>query len=123
MKQESLEALGAIPVNSVREKAGDVLVAMARVVADNPGQTAVAIAGTVVITRAAANLVRPRTPFQALCLLIVLELGIPQLVRQAGERGWMQWYGRDSDGNKIPVFVKEHDAGTVDARGIPAEKI
>lgn len=91
-------------VQEWREDLAAGFVQAAAVVADNPGQTAMLLAGTVVVTRAAVNLVRPRTPFQALCLMLVLNVGITKAAVIAAERGVMTWYTRDENGDRIPIF-------------------
>ncbi|HUY44223.1 MAG TPA: hypothetical protein VMV92_00640 [Streptosporangiaceae bacterium] len=76
---------------------------MAQVMVDNPGQFALLAAGTIVATRAAANLVRPRTAVQALALGIVLQMGLPVLAMEAVKRGWVRIRVRDADGCLVPL--------------------
>lgn len=88
-------------VDQLRTEAPVLAAEFTQLAVDNPGQFAVLIAGTVVITRAAFNLVRPRTPLQAVALMIVLEVGVPRLAAAALEHGWIRLRVRDDHGRLI----------------------
>lgn len=99
------------PVERFRLAVPDAVAEVARVVVDNPGQFALVIAGTVVLTRAAANIVRPRTPLQAVALMVVLQAGLPVLAKTAMDRGWLRFRVRDADGKLVPLVPgKAEDA-------------
>lgn len=76
---------------------------LAQVVVDNPGQLAIVAAVTLVAGRAAMNLVRPRTPIEALALLVTLELGMGKGVQLAIDRGWLNFRIRDEAGQLVPL--------------------
>lgn len=78
-----------------------------QVVVDNPGQFALLLAGSVVIGRAAANIVRPRTALEALALMVVLQVGIPVLAAKAIGQGWIRLRVRDADGCLVPLAVRD----------------
>jgi hypothetical protein len=90
---------------SLRQELPGAVAAITRVVADNPGQFALIAAGTMVATRAAFNLVKPRTALEALALAVVLQVGLPVLATRAIERGWLKFRTRDADGCLVPLAV------------------
>lgn len=71
---------------------------MTQFVVDNPAQSVVLVSGAIVLTRALANIVRPRNPLEALALLFVSEAlcigGAAAVVRS----GLMPLRARDADG-------------------------
>lgn len=73
------------------------------VIADNPVQFGVLIAADIVACQLAVNLVRPRTPLQALALMVVLVAGLPAAAEQAIVRGWIPLRVRDKNGNLVPL--------------------
>jgi hypothetical protein len=98
-------------IERIRQDLPETVGKIAQVVVDNPGQMALIAAATVVLTRAAANIVRPRTPLEGLALLVVLNIAMPKLAMMAAERGWLAFKTRDQDGKLIPlVFGKCEDA-------------
>jgi hypothetical protein len=90
-----------------------------QVVVDNPGQFAMVAAGTIVLTRAAVNLVRPRGPLEALALMVFLQLAIPRAAMAAVDRGWITFRVRTPDGRLVPLVPAHEevaDDGVVPAR-------
>lgn len=77
---------------------------LTQLVVDNPAQFALLMAGGIVLGRAAANIVRPRTVLEALALMAVLQAGVPLLASQALERGWIRLRVRDEDGQLVPFI-------------------
>lgn len=70
---------------------------------DNPAQVGLVVAGSIVATRAALNIVRPRTPLEALALFVVLQVGVPVLATKAIEHGWLSLRVRDEAGRLVPL--------------------
>jgi hypothetical protein len=92
---------------SVTEALPEAVQRVTQVLVDNPGQFALIAAGTLVAARAAMNIVRPRTPLQALALFVVLEVGLPKAVMLAAEKGWLTFRVRDEDGQLVPLVIGE----------------
>jgi hypothetical protein len=92
-------------IEQLREQLPGTVAKVTQVVVDNPGQFALITAGTVVLYRAALNLVRPRTPLEAAALLVVLQIGLPKLAMAAVDRGWLTFRIRDADGRLIPLIT------------------
>jgi len=132
MKPESLKALGAAELSRAHRvalglddgapEAGGLLEEyrralplavgkMTELVVDNPGQFVILAAGTVVLTKTALNIVRPRTAVQALALAVVLQAGIPVLGMQAVRRGWLRFRVRDDHGCLVPLERPDDDPG------------
>jgi hypothetical protein len=80
-----------------------------QLVVDNPAQFALIGAGTIVLTRAAFRLVKPRNAVEALAVMVVLQLGLPKLALTAMEKEWLRFRIRDADGQLVPF----------DPRGVP----
>jgi hypothetical protein len=99
--------LHASPLERFRLALPEAAGKAAQIVADNPGQFALLMAGTVVLTRVAARIVRPRTPLESVALMIVLQVGLPQLAMTAMARGWLKFRLRDDDGNLISFIPGE----------------
>jgi hypothetical protein len=71
---------------------------------DNPGQVALLLAGTVVLSAAATNIVKPKNVLEALALYVVLMGATPFITRQAVEHGWLGALKvRDADGNLVTL--------------------
>lgn len=110
MRSESLKALGAadlIPLEQFRRRLPDAVGKMAEVVVDNPGQIALIAAGSMVAAKMALNLMKPRTPGEAIALFIVLQVVLPRLAWACVEKGWITFRVRDDDGNLIPLVIGE----------------
>ena len=126
MKPESLAALGAVPLTDEQvagilgkplnerdtfieriEEARAVLpkavARMTQLVVDNPAQFAFAAAGSMVFAKILVNLVKPRTPLEALAVLVVAECATPFLLKGAIDRGYLKFRVRDADGNLVPL--------------------
>ena len=109
--EEYLQLMGTLPrprprfVEGLAEQLPAAMQAATQVVLDNPGQFALITAGAIVLTRAAANIVRPRTAVEAFALLIVLQVGLPKLIMAAAERGWIRFYVRDEEGRRVPMIM------------------
>jgi hypothetical protein len=69
-----------------------------QVVVDNPGQVAVIFAGTVVMTRVVANLMRPRGPLEFLALAITCQAAGTFLAAKAVDAGLLRFRVRGPDG-------------------------
>jgi hypothetical protein len=76
-------------------------------VADNPGQVALIVAGTIVLATAARNVARPKTVVEVLALQAVLTAAAPLAVHAAIERGWLKFRVRDHHGCLVPAFDPE----------------
>jgi hypothetical protein len=74
-----------------------------QVVIDNPGQMALIACGTIVATRAAINIVRPRTALEALALMVFLQIAIPRAAIAAIDKGWLTIRIRDDGGRLVPL--------------------
>lgn len=74
-------------------------------VLDNPGQSLVMVSGSIILTRALANLVRPRNPIEALALLVVIEtlaiFGATEIIKH----GPIPFYVRDENGKRIKLVA------------------
>lgn len=108
MRTESLKALGAVdigPLEQLRQRVPDVVGAMTQIVVDNPGQIALITAGSMVAAKMALNLMKPRTPAEAIALFVVLQVALPRLAWAAVEKGWLTFRIRDEDGNLIPLPI------------------
>jgi hypothetical protein len=101
---------GISRIEQLRQGLPEAVGRMAQVVADNPGQFALILAGTVVASQVAFNLMKPRSVGQALALMIVLNVGLPKLAAAAIERGWITFRVRDADGNLVPLVIGKADA-------------
>ena len=90
--------------------------AATEIVVDNPAMFAGVVAGTIVLTRAAVRIVRPRSLLEVLALVVVLELTIPQLARVAIERGLLPPVKvRDADGRLVRLADLEGGPGATAA--------
>jgi hypothetical protein len=83
---------------------------VAQVVVDNPGSFVLIASGSMVITQAAFNLVRPKTPGQVLALFAVLMAGLPRLGTAALEKGWITFRVRGPDGSLVPLVIGQAEA-------------
>lgn len=90
-------------LEQLRDDLPDVAAGITQLVVDNPAQVALMTAGTVVIARAAFNIVRPRTVLEALALAVVLQIGLPRLASAALEHGWIKFKVRDAHGCLVPL--------------------
>ena len=90
-----------------RQKIPGTIGQMAQIVVDNPGQFALITAGTMVAAQMAVNLMKPRTPGQALALFIVLQVTLPKLAWAAVEKGWITFRVRDCDGQLVALMTGE----------------
>lgn len=93
--------------DQIRHELPFMVAKVVEVVVDNPAQMALILAGGVVIGRAAANIVRPRTPLQALALMVVLQVGTPLLMSEAVKRGWIKFRVRDENGDLVPLVTSD----------------
>jgi hypothetical protein len=98
-------------IERLQRELPEVAAKVVQAVVDNPAQFALLGAGTIVATRAAMNIMRPRSAFEALALMVVLQIGLPKLALMAVERGWITFRVRDIDGNLVPLVPgKAEDA-------------
>jgi|SRR5579859_3883425 len=77
---------------------------LAEVVVDNPAQCAAVAAGALVLTRIMVNLARPRTPVEAIAVLITCQVAGSWLAVKACESGLLQFRLRGPDGELRPAF-------------------
>lgn len=89
-------------IEQAREQLPEMIGAAARIVADNPKEFGVVIAGSVVLARVMVNLVRPRNLFQAVCTMAICDLIAVAAVGEAAKRGYLRFQVRDADGALIP---------------------
>lgn len=103
-----------------REELPAAAAAVTQVLVDNPAQFVLIGAATLVATRALANLVKPRTPVQALAVFIVMQVGSQALIKKAISEGWLKFRIRDEEGHLVPLevpdpkmlyFYPDHGAG------------
>ena len=78
---------------------------MTQLVVDNPAQFAFVAAGAMVTGKILVNLVKPRTPLEALAVLIVAECATPFLLKAAIDHGYLKFRIRDPDGNLVPLSL------------------
>jgi hypothetical protein len=88
-----------------REELPAAVATAAQLIVDNPAQFVLVGAAAMVATRAVMNLVKPRTPAQALAVFIVLQAGIPVVLRKAIGEGWLKFRIRDDEGHLVPLEV------------------
>lgn len=90
-------------LEQLREDLPEAAANITQLVVDNPAQFALMTAGTIVIARAAFNIVRPRTLLEALALAVVLQIGLPQAALAAIDHGWLKFKVRDAHGCLVPM--------------------
>lgn len=100
-------------LENYRRQIPEAAAEVTQVIVDNPGQFALMVAGMVVLSKAAKNIVRPRNAVEALALAVVLQVGLPMLAGEAVRRGWLKLRVRDEHGYLIPLETREtaHDPG------------
>jgi hypothetical protein len=98
-------------LEQLRQGLPDAAAAVTQVIVDNPGQFALIAAGALVAMRAAANIIRPRTPLEALALMVVLQVALPPLAMHAVSRGWLKLKVRDADGCLVPLEIPARAEG------------
>ena len=86
----------------IRQRLPEAVKTVTQLVVDNPGQVAVTVAGSMVLTRVLANAMRPRTAIEALALLIVCEVGGIWLAAKAMDAGILRFRVRDAGGRLVP---------------------
>lgn len=96
-------------IERLRGELPGVVGQVTQVLVDNPKAFLLIGAGTVVATRAAVNIVRPRTAMEALALFVLLQMGLPMLASQAMQRGWLQLRVRDDEGHLVPLEPRKPD--------------
>lgn len=101
-------------LDEIRDRLPAAAARFTELIVDNPAQFGLLIAGTIVVTRAAVNIVRPRTPLEAFALMVVLQIGLPLLATKALERGWLQLQVRDEDGQLVPLQIWDAGADRAD---------
>ena len=104
----------------LREELPGAAKVMTQFVVDNPVGVSVTVAGTLVVSRIAVNLVKPRSALQASALLVVLYALTPWLLRQAVERGVISFKLRDGEGGFVSarelLASLREDTGAAPAR-------
>lgn len=102
-----------LSVESLRRAVPQTVKEVTQVVVDNPGQVAVVFAGTVVMTRVLANLMRPRGPLELLALMITCQVAGTYLATRAVDAGLLRFRLRGPDGEfltrKPPELLFHHD--------------
>jgi hypothetical protein len=91
-----------LSVEQVRRAVPETVRDVAQVVVDNPGQVAVVFAGSVVMTRVMANLMRPRGPLELLALMITCQAAGTYLAARAVDAGLLRFRLRGPDGEFLP---------------------
>ena len=91
-------------LEQVRRRVPVIAGQVAQIIIDNPGQCAVVAAGAIVLTRAMTNLVQPRTPLQAIAVLITCQMAGTWLAARAVESGVLQFRLRGPDGELLPAL-------------------
>lgn len=97
-------------LEQVRDRLPGAAAQLTQFVVDNPGQMVMIGAGTIVLTRAAFNLVRPRTALEALALFTLLQISLPHLAMLGIEKGWLNFKLRDPAGCLVPLRLGLSDA-------------
>jgi hypothetical protein len=92
-------------LEAARRRLPEIAGEMVQVVVDNPGQFLVMGAGALVLTRMAANLMRPRTLLEAIALMITCQAAGTFLAVKAMENGLLQFRLRDADGKLLPAGI------------------
>lgn len=92
-----------LSVEQVRRRVPETVRNVVQVVVDNPGQVAVVFAGTVVMTRVVANLMRPRGPLEFLALAITCQAAGTYLAAKAVDAGLLRFRVRGPDGELLPA--------------------
>jgi hypothetical protein len=87
----------------VRENLPEAVKTLTQIVVDNPGQFVLLGSGALVFGRALANLVKPRTPLEALALFVFAEAAGAYLAKQAVDRGILRFKVRDANGCLVPL--------------------
>lgn len=87
-----------LSVEQARRRVPEAVREITQVVVDNPGQVAVIFAGTVVMTRVVANLMRPRGPLEFLALAITCQAAGTFLAAKAVDAGLLRFRVRGPDG-------------------------
>lgn len=100
---------GPHPLDEVRDALPVIAGRVTELIVDNPAQFGLMIAGSMVATRVAMNLVRPRNAAEALALMVVLNVGLPALGMHAIRKGWLKFKIRDENGCLVPL--EPSDAG------------
>jgi hypothetical protein len=85
-------------VERARRRVPEAVRDVTQVVVDNPGQVAVVFAGTVVLTRVLANLMRPRGPLEFLALAVTCQVAGTFLAARAVDAGLLRFRVRGPDG-------------------------
>jgi hypothetical protein len=92
-----------LSIERVRHRVPEVVREVTQVVVDNPGQVAVVFAGSLVMTRVMANLMRPRSPLEFLALVITCQAAGTYLAARAVETGLLRFRVRGPDGEFLPA--------------------
>jgi hypothetical protein len=87
-----------LSVEQVRRRVPETVKTVVQVAVDNPGQVAVIFAGSVVMTRVVANLMRPRGPLEFLALVITCQAAGTYLAARAVDAGLLRFRVRGPDG-------------------------
>ena len=91
----------AVRLGELRQRAPAAASALTQFAVDNPAPLALMAAGDLVLARILINLVRPRTPAEALALMTVLIAGLPAMNMLAVRKGWLRLRVRDEDGRLV----------------------
>lgn len=92
-----------LSVEQMRKRVPEAIRELAQVTVDNPGQIAVVFAGTVVMTRVVANLMRPRGPLEFLALAVTCQAAGTYLAAKAVDAGLLRFRLRGPDGELPPA--------------------
>ena len=92
-----------LSVEQVRRRVPEGVKTVVQVAVDNPGQVAVVFAGSMVMTRVVANLMRPRGPLELLALMITCQAAGTFLAAKAVDAGLLRFRVRGPDGEFLPA--------------------
>jgi hypothetical protein len=90
-----------------RGKLPEVVGTITQIIADNPVQFGICIAGGIVAAAAARNIVRPKTMVELLALEVVMQAAIPYAASYLVDSGIVPFRVRDQDGKLVPFEPKK----------------
>ena len=91
-----------LSVEQARRRVPEAVKDVVQVAVDNPGQIAVVVAGSVVMTRVMANLMKPRGPLEFLALMLTCQVAGTYLAAKTVDAGLLRLRLRGDDGEFLP---------------------
>lgn len=101
-------------LDDFRERIPHAVSSAVQVIADNPGQFAIVMAGSYVTTRMLARAVRPYGLFGVLCTVSVSYALNCKLAEIAIEKGWLKFRVRDENGVLMPMSPEDSGEACTD---------